>query len=118
MSEIRPKDQPLSERFRLAAGRCSERRRKFRELEEMKSARLAVMKCKLIDEDPKMSDAKAERLSKASGDWAKIVRDLLEAEAAFEHSKLEVQFLRIAFDEWVTLNANHRHEHRLGSAGP
>jgi hypothetical protein len=111
-------DGPYAERHRLAGIKYLAAHRALRMLEATKDARLAVAKNTLTAEDPKMSDAKADRLVKASPEWAAFMLELAEADCAYEHARINLAKFKTAFDEWKERNANARHEWKMGQGTP
>lgn len=78
-------------------------------LEEGKSAYLSQRMAALGD----MAVSKAETAVKASADWADYIKKMVRAREQANLAKIEAEFLRMKFSEWMAHDANARTEARL-----
>ena len=103
-----------SERYRLAAHKWVNLDSAARLLEETKSATFAEMKTRLINETSEsLSEAKAERLTRALPGWREHVAQICGARTRANEAKVEVEFIRMRAMEVQSANANARAEMRL-----
>ena len=114
IAEMSALDRPLSEQFRIASKIWCDADAAATVLEELKSAVLAQKKSALIEKDCRLSEARAERLVKASADWDETIRQAVTARAEANALKMELEVIRMQHREWVAANADQRTERRLG----
>lgn len=98
-----------SEQYRLAAKQWVELDGAARMLEETKTAVLAQRKKALGD----MPDSHAEREVKASEEWADFIKHLVEARTAANLAKVRMEWCRMKFSEWLSMDATKRAEMKL-----
>lgn len=115
VGDMKAKDRPISEVYRLASLRYLDKRKAFRLLDETKTSHLELLKSKHILSDPKMSETKAERLVKSSPEWREYLVALVAAEHDFERARQGLIVVKMRFDEWVQSSAHARQEYRMGS---
>ena len=118
MKDVPPREQPISERYRIEARKYCALNAAATSLEEMKTSRLATLKTQLMAADGAMAENKAERLVKSSDDWHAYIKAMCDARAAAELSREELAALRMQFGEWQAADASARAEYKLGRAGP
>lgn len=104
------RERPLSEQFRIVAKDWCALDAAANLLEETKSAVLAQRMAALGD----MPVSKAEMQVKASTDWHEHIAKICEAREQANLKKVQLEYLRMKHMEWQALNANARHEARLG----
>ena len=113
-AEMPERERPISEEYRIAAKEWVQAKKAFRLLEEMKKINMARMKNALIQERGKMSDAQAERLCLVTDEWAEIVNELVEAEAACDFARVKMKWVELRYGEWQSDDANARKERHMG----
>lgn len=120
MKDIPPREQPISERYRLASRKFCAADAAATLLEEMKTTRLEQLKTRLIASsgDTSMADNKAERLVKSSPDWETYLTGMCHARAAAQVAQHELVAIKMEFNEWQAQDANARAEYKLGRMGP
>lgn len=102
-------NQPWSEQFRLVAKEWVELDKAATLLEETKSLVLS-QKIKAMGDMP---HNRAEAAVKASPEWHDHVTKLVEARSAANLKKVQMEYVRMKFQEWSSENANRRAEMRL-----
>jgi len=118
VTDLPLEEQPISEQYRVAADEWADAENAAHLLEELKTTTLEQKKCELIDRDPKMSEAKAERLVKASEDWELYLYDMCQARAAATFLKQKLRVIEMKHREWIDGNASARQEMRLTDLHP
>ena len=113
MKTVPLKDQPVSEQFRVVAKKWVDADRAARLMEELKTSTLAEMKNKLIVDDPKMANNKAEDTAKASQEWREYITEMVNHRSDANLLKVQLEFLRMQFHEWQSANATNRAEMRM-----
>lgn len=107
--------QPISEQYRVAALKWADLENAAYMLESTKNDVLAEMKAKVVaaSNEAKMPDNKAERIVRASPEW----NDYRSRTAAAKHqarlARIEVEYLKMRFNEWQSSHADRRAEMRL-----
>ncbi len=102
-------DQPPSERFRVAAKIWVELDGAARLLEESKTAVLA-QRMKSCGDVPA---AHAERDVRSSDVWSDYIRKMVVARTAANLAKVRMEYYRMKFSEWISLDATRRAEMKL-----
>lgn len=102
-------NQPWSEIFREKADKYVDSEAAAQLLEDTKSAVLA-QKCAALGD---MAVNKAEQIVKASPDWHDHITKIVEARKQANRDKLDLEFCRMKFQEWINFEANHRVEMKL-----
>lgn len=110
ISEMQPHERPISEEFRIVAKVWADLDAAANLLEETKSAVLAQRMLALGD----MPVSKAEMNVKGSPEWSEHIEKICEARKQANLKKVQLEFLRMKHQEWNVINANARHEARLG----
>lgn len=100
---------PLSEQFRIIAKKWVEADSAANILEETKSAVLAKRMTALGD----MPVSKAEMTVKASEDWLDHITKMVQAREKASLLKVQLEFIRMKFNEWQSAEATKRAEMRL-----
>lgn len=111
MSEI--SNQPLSEQFRLIGKQWAEADSAARLREEGKTTFLSSLKTQLVDEDPKMSEAKAERIVKSGKEWRSYIAAMIKDRNKANTLKIDMEYLRMRHSEQQSFEASKRAEMRL-----
>jgi hypothetical protein len=102
-------DPLLSEQFRVVAKAYVDADSAASLLEETKSAVLARMMLSLGD----MPVSRAEMQTKASSDWTEFVTNMVEARKKAAFLKVKMEYIRMKFSEWQSIEASKRAEMRL-----
>jgi len=100
---------PWSEQFRIVSKQWVDADAAATILEDTKSAVMAERVCGLGD----MAVNRAEALVKASPEWRRHVEAIVNARRAANRLKVQMEYLRMKFQEWSSENANKRAEMRL-----
>jgi hypothetical protein len=100
---------PLSEQYRVVAKAYVDADSAASLLEETKSAVLARMMLSLGD----MPVSRAEMQTKASPEWIEFVTNMVEARKKAAFLKVKMEYIRMKFNEWQSLEASKRAEMRL-----
>ena len=108
MNVPRPNVQP-SEAWYNAATRWASLQAAADMLEEGKSAYLSQRMASLGD----MAVSKAELTVKSSADWSDYIKKMVRAREQANLAKIEAEFLKMRFSEWMANDANARTEARL-----
>lgn len=110
LAEMHPHERPISEEFRIVAKAWADLDAAANLLEETKSAVLSQRMLALGD----MPVSKAEMKIKASDEWMEHIEKICEARKQSNLKKVQLEYLRMRHTEWNVINANARHEMRLG----
>lgn len=102
-------NQPISEQFRIVAKQWVDADNAARMLEETKTAVLS-QKMKALGDLPA---AHAERDVKASPDWQEHIKEMVEARSRANKLKVQMEYIRMRFQEQSSFDANRRAEMRL-----
>jgi hypothetical protein len=105
----RRNDEPISERYRLAALTWANLDSAARMLEEGKTTFLAQQKAVLGD----IPDSHAEKQVKASDQWATYIKNMVRAKTEATKARIEVDYLKMLFQEWISRDANARVERKM-----
>jgi hypothetical protein len=100
---------PLSEQYRVVAKAYVDADSAASLLEETKSAVLARMMLSLGD----MPVSRAEMQTKASAEWGEFVTSMVKAREKAAFLKVKLEYIRMKFNEWQSLEASKRAEMRL-----
>jgi hypothetical protein len=100
---------PWSEQFRIVAKQWVDADAAATLLEDTKSAVLSERMQALGD----MAVSKAEATVKASKEWRDHVAGTVAARKSANRLKVQMEYLRMKFQEWSSENANRRAEMRL-----
>lgn len=116
MNDIPEHERSIAEQFRITARHWIAADAKARLLEELKTPELERRKNALIEaasEEDRMTDAKAERLVKASPEWFAYITEMVDARTL--SNRFEQQMEHIEKKQWEenNANANVRAEMRL-----
>ena len=100
---------PLSEQYRIIAKKWVDADSAANMLEETKSAVLAKRMAELGD----MPVSRAEMSVKASHDWHDYIRSMVEAREKATLLKVQLEYIKMKFYEWQSMNATRRAEMKL-----
>ena len=103
------KDRLISEEYRIVAKQWVEADAAANLLEECKSATLAQHMTKHGD----IAVSKAEMLVKASDDWKEYLDIMVKARERANRLKVQLEYIRMQFQEWTSKEATKRHEMRM-----
>ncbi len=113
MKDIPERERPLSEQFRIVALAWSDANSAANLQEELKTTTLEKWKTELILASGDMADNKAERTIKAQPRWEAYIRQMCLDRAEADKRKVQLEYLRMKFQEWASSEANQRQEARL-----
>jgi hypothetical protein len=113
VKDIPQHEQPLSERYRLAANAWVKADAVARRYEELKSTRLEQMKNALILKDGPMPDNRAEREIKASDEWERYIIDMVDARTRANELKVQIVEIQMLEREQQDRNQTIRAEMRM-----
>lgn len=102
-------DKPLSEQFRIVAKQWVDADSAANLLEETKSAYLA----RLMAGQGDMPVSRAEMNVKASENWMDHITKMVSARERATLLKVQLEYLRMRFNEWQSDTATRRAEMRL-----
>ncbi len=102
-------DTPVSEQYRLAALDWVTMDAAARMLEEGKTTYLAQQ----INKQGDMPHAKAERIVKATAEWADYLKKMVNTKTIANRQKVELDYLRMRHMERTSEEANARSERKL-----
>lgn len=102
-------DRPLSEQFRLVAKKWVDADSAASLLEETKSAMLARMMSAFGD----IPVNRAELNVKASEEWLDFITKMVKARERAALLKVQLEYIRMRFNEWQSHAANRRAEMKL-----
>jgi hypothetical protein len=102
---------PIYEQYRLAGLAWVDAEAAASMLEDLKSNVLSEMMGQLLSEG--MAVNRAEQTVKSSSDWKLYVLSIIEARKVANRCKIQVEFLRMRHQEWLSSEANNRTEARL-----
>lgn len=100
---------PISEQYRIVAKQWVEAEAAASILEDTKSAVLSQQMLALGD----MPVSKAEMLTKANPEWVDHVKKIVEARAAANKLKVQLEYLRMKSGEQSSYEATRRAEMKL-----
>ncbi len=109
MSDDAIENAPLSEQYRVVAKAWVDADAAANLLEETKSAMLARMMLAQGD----MPVSRAEMNVKASDEWREFVSRMVEAREKASLMKVKMEYIRMRFHEWQSIEASKRAEMRL-----
>jgi hypothetical protein len=109
MNKINDNELPLSEQYRVIAKKWVDADSAASILEETKSAVLARKMLELGD----MPVSKAEMNVKASDDWREFITGMVKAREKAALLKVQLEYIRMRFSEWQSLEATKRAEMKL-----
>ena len=100
---------PISEQFRIIAKRWVDADTAATMLEETKSAVLSRMMSDLGE----MPVSRAEMTVKASEPWRDYIKEMVEARQKASLLKVQLEYIRMRFSEWQSMEATKRAEMKL-----
>lgn len=100
---------PWSEQYRIVSKQWVDADAAATILEDTKSAVMSERMLALGE----MAINKAEALVKASPEWRRHIEAIVNARRAANRLKVQLEYLRMKFQEWSSENANKRAEMRL-----
>jgi hypothetical protein len=100
---------PKSEEFRIVAKKWADAEAAANLLEETKSAFLAKKMAAFGD----MPVSRAEMSVKASEEWYDFIKTMVEAREKATLLKVQLEFIRMQFHEWQSMEATKRAEMKL-----
>lgn len=114
VKDIPAKDRPLSEQFRIVAKLFCDADAAASLMESLKTTTLEQKKNELnAATGGTYADNRLEREVKASQDWEEYIREMCQHRAKANLLKVKMEYIRMKFAEWRTLNANARAERQM-----
>ena len=106
-------NHPWSESWRLKALEHADAENAALMLEETKSSVFSKMIFSLMIENPKLAVNRAEIKVKSSPGWRHYIEEMVKARHVANQLRVERDYLRMKFQEWISSDANARAERRL-----
>ena len=106
-------NKPYSEQFRITAKLWVDADAAATLLEDTKSAILSERMQELIRNEPGLAINRAEATVKASEEWKDWITGMIEARKKANLLKVQMEYLRMKFNEWQSHEASKRAEMRL-----
>ena len=100
---------PLSEQYRIVAKKWVDADSAASMLEETKSSFLASQMAKQGD----IPVSRAEMNVKASEDWKGYIKNMINAREKATLLKVQLEYIRMRFSEWQSVEATRRAEMKL-----
>lgn len=104
-------NRPFSEQFAIAGEEWAAKEAAASLLEDSKSSVMAQRQASLGD----MPVNRAEQIVKASPDWVEYIERTVEARREANLAKVNMEYLRMKFQEFMSTEANQRTEAKLMS---
>ena len=102
-------NRPISEQYRVIALQWADLDNAARMLEEGKTTYLAQRK----SAQGEMPDSHAEKIVKASPEWADYIKKMVRAKTQANIARIELEYVKMRFSEWQSAEANRRAEMKL-----
>lgn len=102
-------DLPLSEQYRIVAKKWVDADAGANLLEETKSAYLSKLMISMGD----IAVSKAEMLAKGSAGWTDHITAMVKAREQASLFKVQMEYIRMKFHEWQSIEATRRAEMKL-----
>ena len=109
VSSMPERERSLSEQYRIVAKKWVDADGAARMLEETKTSVLSQM-MKALGDKPA---AHAERDVKASDEWREFISSMVEARTKANLAKVQLEYIRMKFNEWQAMDATSRAEMRM-----
>ena len=113
MSEEAQHNYPISEQFRIVAKKWVEADKAASLMEETKSSVLSEMINSVISYNIDMPYNKAELSAKSNPEYKEFISTMVEFRSKANLLKVQMEYLRMKFQEWSSHEANARAEKRL-----
>lgn len=113
ISNLPEREQPISEQFRIVAKQWVDADSAASIMEELKTTTLEKMKQYIVDTEGPMADNRAERQAKCDPEWEAYLRGMCNHRATANRLKIQLEYLRMKFNEWQSEEASARAEMRL-----
>lgn len=104
---------PYSEQFRVTAKLWVDADAAATLLEDTKSAMLSTRIRELIESEPGIALNRAETEVKSSDEWKEWITAMVEARKKANLLKVQLEYLRMKFNEWNSHEATKRAEMKL-----
>ena len=109
--ELPERDRPISEQYRVIAKEWVALDGAARLLESNKDPVLSQMVLRYGASTKSL--AAAERMAKASPEWADYITKTVEARTAANLKRVHLEYIRMRHSEWISGDANARAERKL-----
>ena len=114
VTEMPAHERPLSEQFRIVAKQWVDLHAAAELLEETKTATFSQYVMREIESaNEPMPFNRAEATVKSSKVWLDYLHEMVEARRLANRAKVQMEYIRMKFSEWQSLNANLRQEKQL-----
>ena len=113
MSEEASSNYPISEQFRIVAKKWVDADKAASLMEETKSSVLSEMINSVISYNIDMPYNKAELSAKSNPEYKEFISTMVEFRSRANLLKVQMEYLRMKFQEWSSHEANARAEKRL-----
>jgi hypothetical protein len=113
MEDMPEREHPLEEQFRIVANKWCDAHAAADVLEETKTANLSQMilnyKARERQYGP-VAHNTAETAVKASKEWHEFITAMVNARKDANRLKVQLEYIRMKFSKWQSVNANARQE--------
>jgi hypothetical protein len=107
-------ERPLSEQFRIVAKQWVDLHAAAELKEETKTATFSQLVMREIESaNEPIPFNRAEATVKGSSVWLDYLHEMVEARKHANRAKVQMEYIRMKFSEWQSLNANARQERNL-----
>jgi hypothetical protein len=106
-------NQAWSEQWRVRALEHADADNAAMILEESKSVVFSQMLSSVMIGNPSLAVNRAEIDVKSSKGWKRFIEDMVKARHVANQLRVERDYLRMKFQEWISSDANARAERRL-----
>ncbi len=110
MKEIKDKEKPLSEIYRLKGLEWADAQGAWYALSETKATTLARLTSDIKKADPKMSEARAEREARCMPEWVNMLEEMCRLNTLRLRLKIQLDSIDMAGHEKMSAEANARKE--------
>ncbi len=104
---------PWSEQYRIVAKQWVDADSAANVYEEMKSATLANLMLRATEQTGETVISRLEMNVKGSDEWRDYIANMNEARHKATRLKVQIEYIKMKFQEWSSENANKRAEMRL-----
>jgi hypothetical protein len=106
-------DKPLSELYRIAAEQWGDTYSAWYTYSENKTTTLAVLTSAEIEMNPKLSEAKAQRLAKCTDAWQNYMKEMCDLHTKALRLRAMKESIDMRYHEKQSADANARKERNL-----
>lgn len=114
VTDMPESERPLSEQFRIVAKQWADVNGAAQLMEETKTANFSErVNREIATSNEPMAFNRAEAIVKGSADWSEYLTDMVNLRTKANRLKVQMEYIRMRFSEWQSLNANARQERQL-----